>query len=388
MSNVRSWKYPIWLNAALLILSTAPTLFSQTAKRNEPDVTARVLSDWTARQARISTAQFAWHEVQENQGNPLTNSNALSNTSPALQPAGKIETENRFLFDGRRVRITERRINSPPRLSRSPRSRTIVFNGTTQRGLVEYDDLEYPQGGIADRQAPNPRITKYHPLLFLYRPLDESMRPYTWPPEAFRQIGPAADGLATIELELTIPKSKKRINVDLNKGSFPLRIESYLESRLVSVTEIIPAYDSGAKEWFPSAWNHANYTASGSLVSSITASVTRHRFSPPVSDDLFELDFPVGTRYFDHRRVGRTFIVQPEKRTREFLPSEIARGATQQHLLASEAPPVQTAGKEKSRHAFYLRLLCANALLLLGAFWLWRRRASQAAVQSPRESED
>lgn len=99
------------------------------------------------------------------------------------------------------------------------------------------------------------------------------------------------------------PDQYERLYVDASMG-YLMRSREALSTRnrdqLFSREEILEARQYAPGLWFPTHWRSQGFTAEGDVWLQSDAVVRDLRPNVPVSDDLFRIEFPVGTRVSDY----------------------------------------------------------------------------------------
>lgn len=360
-----------WLmSTALLVLIDAVHGAETTAQD--------VLDAWRNRERLAQTLQVTWKEEHR----IFTESLQLPDSqfqAVAARATNVRSTENSLLLHGRRVRITEKLLSAQgsAAVGKPLRERVTVSDGITVRGLGYFEGLDHPQGGISEEPIPHRSEARYHALLVSYRPLDPQMRLFDPAHFVLTARNGIYDGRKCIIGEVTEPGSliTRRLWIDPASDFFVVRLETLSKNVLTGRLDLsIEQHEDLG--WVITGWTRHSMSTAGMLLGSTEAEVVKTTFQPEISDTEFEIEFPVGTRYFDHRVASKKFIVQADDPAREVTTTEIVRGATQADLLATKTG--EGALPQEGRASLYA--LAAVVSVGLAAFWVFRRRRATAGT--------
>ena len=325
-----------------------------------------VIQAWRLRQDNMLSVKLDWTESQvtDTEGLRLPDADLRA----AMEKRGSLvrHTRNTVVLDGDRTRILE----APEYAEQEGDQRTMVFDGQTGKAIFLSPSLEYPQGGITNKPLLNKNIAKYFPVLLIFRITDEQLKPLKIDTLRLRNETEAIRGAECRMVETDGSGLIRRIWFDPQRAFAILRCESIVEAKVRSRTDFFYPPDD-RERLVPVGWKIQNFQADGSARTAILADVQKVVVDPPVTDSMFELEFPVGTRYFDHRLGGKTLIVQADQKVREFYPEEISRGATQEDLLAT--PPGLAKRFESATLTWTSLLLWGNLIIVALALGLMFR---------------
>ena len=183
--------------------------------------------------------------------------------------------------------------------------------------------------------------TSTAPLVAVLRPFDGETRffdPATAKIEAGSLVLDAFTAFPITFQMLGIEGYVRRVYVSAQSEYVPIQIDDLFGGRLVSTIRIQYTEDPAINGWMPIGWVTTVFGPTGDVIATSRGIVEDIRFPKLLEDDEFTLEFPVGTRYFDHDKNQRTFIVGQDGSAREFTPAQVASGATQEDLIEGREP--------------------------------------------------
>ncbi|MBX3436605.1 MAG: hypothetical protein KF861_03875 [Planctomycetaceae bacterium] len=330
-----------------------------------------VLAAWQQREDEARTVQVEWMELQVTPIAGVQMPDAESQARLEAQGDMVKRSRNVMLLDGRRVRLTE----DPSGESVDQNRQLIVFDGILGKGLIYRTVLDYPEGAISENQAPNRNLAKYIPLLVAFRLQDEHMRPFDASEYVLTDERVEIDDRACRVVEAREAPGPRgtgqvrKLYIDPGQDFVIRRMERVRDGVVRSRVDFSWAGDPSFGS-LPTGWRLVSVKPDGSISSSIEGDVVDCQLDPPVSDADFQLEFPVGTRYFDSRDgTRRMLIVQAPNQPREFFPAEIQRGATQEDLLST--PPGQARLELNNTSSSTTWLVIGMNVLVLSVIGAW-----------------
>lgn len=295
----------------------------------------RVWNSWHVRRDRCVRIEIGWSDEI---------SSSISIRSPDTTPGDPSKRQlprrsrNVLIMDGAKSRLSEFKFDESDAVSEE---RTVVFDGQHQKGLVRNERQQVLQGGVSGVPTPLGTNTKSAPIIALFRPFDGPSHFFDFTAAKIEQGSLVLDSMTAFPIRFRMPgiaEYTRRVWVSAECEFVPLQIDDLFGERLVSSIRIQYAANSEQEEWMPIGWVATVLGPSGDAISTTRGIVESIQFPQSLENEVFTLDFPSGTRFFDHEKEQRTFIVTRDGGAREFTPAQVAAGATQEDLMQGRQP--------------------------------------------------
>ncbi|MBY0514780.1 MAG: hypothetical protein K2P78_12805 [Gemmataceae bacterium] len=329
---------------ACAVLALAPVGDAQA--QSSEQLLQEVKAGWQARQDAIKSARFTW-------GQKTLHAKGCWSQDPPLPPTDVIDDgSGSLLVAGERIRLETRAlIWHQPAGEFFPRHRQVAFDGEKHVALDGPGVLRWHQATVNNKSRPKPDIQS----LELW-PLRVALRP-NWSSKVFGTeiLGPFASARRVVLesrtfIELTKGRAEvqgeARMWVDPVRGYGVVRYDSYLrDGSLYYRIDIRPGQRTG--QWLPETWKVQLFRDKGKLDRSSDVTLRECELNPELPDEVFRIDFPVGTIVVDmsaeseqERTPEVRYLVRENGERRIIDPLE--RGVPYERLMATKSGELAT----------------------------------------------
>ena len=292
---------------------------------------------WSSRSTEISSVNVSYSltEVispqeapQPLQGNPFEE----------FTPPNEAELTKHLTFalSGNRIALRMRGDAIRQNGELGARTNTTVFNGKVYKTLVESELM--PLGSFDRRGRAGDQVTRnyYQNALWLWCNPIQLMEKVVWDIKRMRLNGVPTiiDGVecARFSVPRKSPGWLSYVYVDLSAAHLPRRWEVLYKGKLLDKLTIQYQKDPSGIAYV-SQWSSVRYSSAGKLEAMCLAKVEKCELNKPIDDNVFELDFPMGTHLYEELGDSRRYYIQEASGMREIKETEY--GATKDGLAAT-----------------------------------------------------
>jgi len=313
------------------------------AQAPREDVVSAVFSDWQRRSEAVVTAKFKWTETITYAKGSLpymSKGGAAQGPTPPTDVSHKTEMALALKRDLMRLTRNGEMWSANEGIF-LPGNYLSTFDGTHSRGFYDNPGKKNQKLGSENPDKHFPDVTNYDvwPILFTYRATSPVL-PYFGSKGDWKFGGQhgTAQGRDCLILERLKEGAKYSCWVDTERASLILRFIVQTGDRIVQVDTTYQQSRGG--QWGPA--NRTRIDMNGvKLVTrqSANARVAEQEINPPIQDDFFRFEFPVGTEVTDstHQPI-KTYLVVADGNNRYITEQERLKAANREQLLETIQP--------------------------------------------------
>jgi hypothetical protein len=284
-----------------------------------------VQSKWINREQQTRTWDVAWENVEFRAVSAQLDPETLEVTTT---PETVFKDEGRFVLDqAGRIRFDAGSISwSKEKNAFVPSQVQQVYDGQARTLFFPHGSNQFPNAHITgDSSEIMGRDIRILAFRLVYRTLDSSIGVFD-NERPLRVNGKAViDGKNCVIIEQSpsvTSQLRTRVYADVHRDFLPLRYESHAGKDPVQEVEILEWAENSEVGWVPTKWSVVrSFDGEGKAVWSDTARVTSFKFNLPIENDLFTIDFPVGT-WVSNRLTNERYIVKEGGINRPILRGE------------------------------------------------------------------
>ncbi|MGC1275059.1 MAG: hypothetical protein WBC44_15245 [Planctomycetaceae bacterium] len=357
-------------------LATHQIASAQEGESSEPQESysvEEILDAWRSYQEQVRSGRIVWREtfLLDTSGYDIAIPDPELQMRLKAQELLATETIKSYAFDDRRARLTQEAVKGDERV---PSEALSVFDGRVSKGWERRPSVEFPQGSVSRQPIPPRGLVEFKALMLTFHPFDPTRRPFD--PSGLRMTDrtEVVDGRECLVAEVpgraSSGTSLHVLRIDPARDLHVVRSTYERDGVTESQLDVEYAADE-AVGWVLSGWRYHRTTPAGKLTHDYKAEVTEIEINPTLPDELFQLEFPPGTRYTDIE-AGKLYIVQEPGTPREITRQELRSKASQEELMTTRTGRA-SALVDGGWNWWIVSFVCGVAALVLACVLVWRR---------------
>lgn len=363
-------------------------LFSriQTSSAQEVYTKESIEKAWKEREEFVRSARFDWIENQTDAKGVISDhwkkhDRKLKTEIPPEDTT--FTNQSSAVIDGGKIRYGYKSVDwSTKTNAYETLSYLTAFDGSNSKELWEYGEnhsKSWPQAIIRGAGShANSGLARLAPILVTVRGGTSGMQPQNLDNYEITGQTLLIGNRLSIELRQRIGPTSVENRLWLDPSRDFVLVRMVRSEKGIVTTKLDIMYEHWElRLWLPKKWELVHSDANGALTRSYSCHLTDFEINPKVPGDLFDLQFPNGTRVHDAKR-QEDYIVKMDGSGKRMIPREDF-GASYEQMLKTEpgkahAPGAAQAPAPRSEWFGYVLAACAAVTLCIGLIVFASRR--------------